>query len=105
MKLHELFYLLGRGSLVEARESLRQLGKHADIAVYIDRPDSALQRELLRWKRRMLLASLRGKRPEEIEPPATLRPVMLQAYLASTRKLVLSDSQISEVEESGEEEG
>ena len=106
MKLHEYTYLLGRGSLVEAREALREsIARGADIAVYLDRLDPLLQREIARWKRKMLLASLKDRDPAKVEMPPTMRPELLRAYVSSSRKLVVSDSQIAEVEEGGEEEG
>ena len=106
--LHEFTYLLGRGSLVEARKILESsIAKEAQIAVYLDRLSPHLFREIMRWKRKMLLAELRGEDPREVNPPATLRAALLEAYIESKRKLVVSDSQISfeaEGEESDEEE-
>lgn len=96
MKLHEFTYLLGRGSLVDAKKTLRGIGKGADVAVYIERLDLQLEREIRRWMRKMLLASLKGKDPATVEMPATMRPVLLRSYISSSRKLVVSDSQIAE---------
>ena len=105
MKLHEYTYLLGRGSLVEAREVLQDsIAKGADIAVYLDKLDPLLAREIARWKRKMLLASLKGKDPAKVEMPPTMRPELLRAYVSSSRKLVVSDSQIAEVDTNGQEE-
>ncbi len=92
-------------SLVEAREVLQEsIAKGADIAVYLDKLDPLLAREIARWKRRMLLASLKGKNPGSEPMPPTMRPELLRAYVSSSRKLVVSDSQIAEVETSEKEE-
>ena len=98
MKLHELLYKLGRGSLVEAKQTLSRIAKNADISVYLDELNRDLVFEIRRWKRRQLIASLRGDDPRLIEPPATLAPALIASYISSRNKLILSDFALSDID-------
>ena len=101
--LLDLFYRLGRGSTDETRRTLEAIaGQTAGIAIHIDRVTPHLRYEILKWKRRQLIASLKGVDPARVEPPATVRVALLEAFIESKQKLVVHDS---EIRESGGESG
>ena len=103
--LLDLFYRLGRGSSSETRKMLENVaGRTAGIAIHIDRVTPHLRYEILRWKRKQLIASLKGVDPARVDPPATVRVALLEAFIESGQKLIVHDKEISGYEEEEGEE-
>jgi hypothetical protein len=90
-----LFYKLGKGSLQEAKDTLKKLLPDlGEIAVYLD-GDNQLgpaYRELL------ILSNIRFLEGLDKEP-GSIRLDFFKAYIKSRRKLVVSDQEISEYKE------
>lgn len=90
-----LFYKLGKGSLQEAKETLRKLLPDlGDIAVYLD-GDGGLEaayRELLILSN---IKFLEGR----TEEPGSIRLDFFRTYIKSKRKLVVDDKEVSEYRE------
>jgi len=89
---------VGARSREKTEKQLNRLGKDLGILVHLDEMDGWLAREFKKWKRKQLLASLRGEDPASIEPPATLRAELARAFVQSDRKLVLSLEEFDIVE-------
>ncbi|MCE4618999.1 MAG: hypothetical protein F7C37_06115 [Desulfurococcales archaeon] len=100
-----LFIDIGSKSRERTEAQLEELGRGLAILVHIDEIPPELNREFNRWKRKQLLASLRGDDPSAIEPPATLRVALARAFTGSSRKLVLALEELEVVEDAGGEEG
>ena len=92
----DLFYRLGRGSTDETRRILEAIaGQTAGIAIHIDRITPHLRYEILKWKRRQLIASLKNADPARVAPPATVRAALLEAFIESKQKLVQNSKENS----------
>ena len=90
-----LFYKLGKGSLQEAKETLKKLlPELGEVAVYLDN-DAKLEaayRELL------ILSNIRFLEGLD-EEPGSIRLDFFRAYIKSKRKLVVDDKEIAEYKE------
>lgn len=94
----------GAKSREKTERQLENIGKGLGVLVHLDNMDFELERELRRWKRKQLLASLRGDDPSSVEPPATLRSALAKSFIDSERKLVLALEEFEIVDdEEGEE--
>lgn len=104
MKLPWRFLVeVGSRSRERTEKQLNELGNGLAILVHLDGMDPWLLRELRKWKRKQLLASIRGEDPSNVEPPATMRVELARAFAASQRKLVLSLEEFDIVEDEVEE--
>lgn len=88
----KLYYRLGRGSLKEARDVLKNLIEQGDIAIYLesDADLEAAYRELLILSN---IDFLEGRS----EKPGSINLDLWRAYIKSKRKLVVSDEEVSSV--------
>ena len=94
-----LVYELGaysRDRTDEAVEALSPEAKYLRLVVHLDSLPPRLRREIARWQRRMLLASVKGRDPSVVKPPATMRTALLEAFIESEDKLLLSDAVLRE---------
>ncbi len=85
-------YRLGRGSLEAAKQALSKIMPDSEILLYIEGGDELLEYELAKWKRRMLVRELAGMDPKT-EPPVSMRPLLVRAFLRR-RKLLVSDEEL-----------
>ncbi len=86
----KLYYRLGRGSLKEARDVLKNLIEHGDIAVYLE-GDSNLEQAY----RELLILSNIEFLEGRVEKPGSINLDLWRAYIKSKRKLVVSDEEVA----------
>ena len=87
-------YRLGRGSLEAAsRIAERVMPGLGPALLYLERLDESLLYELAKWKRRMLVARLAGRREDEVEPPVSIRPLLAAALVRA--RLLVSDEELA----------
>ena len=89
----------GAKSREKTEAQLEKLGPGLSILIHLDSLSSSLRRELRRWKRKQLLAAIRGEDPSKIDPPATIRAELAAQFVESNRKLVLSLEEFDIVED------
>jgi len=90
-----LFYKLGKGSLKEAKETLKKLLKDlGEVGVYLDS-----ERGLEQAYRELLIINNIRFLEEQEEEPGSIRLDFFRAYIRSRNKLVVSDEEISEYKE------
>ena len=94
---------MGRGSLEAAKQALSKIMPDSEILLYIE-GDELLDYELAKWKRRMLIRELAGQDPKT-EPPVSMRPLLVRAFLRRRKLLVSDEELLRELEGGFEEEG
>lgn len=89
----ELFYRLGRGSLREAKETLRKILVEGEIGIYLD--EDSLDTIVPAINELYIEENLRFLRGES-QRPGSINVDLFLAYIKSRRKLVVSDRELEE---------